>query len=225
MKYPVALLTSTLLLSTSYGGGISPGQIDDFQDGTTQNWKIGQVITPPTPVHNMDCGEEGTGDDCLTFISNGGGAGGKLIIVNGQQWAGDYSATGVTAIRFKARLIDGDGVVLRVGMADSMAGQAGGASDVFGPPGALSKIGATLTDEYQDFVIPITEDQMDSTFGTPVGETLADVVSLWIVDNPDQGNWNPRVTMSEADIDDIELIAGPDDLIFADDFEGSAPTE
>ena len=68
---------------------ISLGQVDDFQDGTTQGWQG----TPPINV--SDSGPEGPGDRALLVSSSGGGGpGSRLITYNRSQWKGDWIASG-----------------------------------------------------------------------------------------------------------------------------------
>ncbi len=220
------LIVSALTACTFSGMAITPGQVDDFQDGTTQEWKIGTNVTPATPVNNQNCGDEGVGDNCLSAFSNGGGAGGKLIIINPDQWTGDYAAGNVAAIRFKARIVSGSPVTLRVGFADSTGNNAiGDNTEVIGPPAALSSDGAVLNGDYQTFEISVLEEDMFAVNGGSVSAARADVQSLWIVDHPDTGFWFPQSSVGQIDFDDIELVIGAVDEIFIDGFEASSPVE
>lgn len=78
------------------------GQADTFEDGTTQNWLVGILGTlhPAPPVNVPDGGPAGGGDNYLRLTSVGGqGAGSRLTVVNpASQWAGDYTAAGITRI-------------------------------------------------------------------------------------------------------------------------------
>jgi hypothetical protein len=75
------------------------GQIDTFQDGTTDNWfagggPFGQV--PPIPPANIpDGGPAGAGDAFLQITAGGGsGPGSRLVALNGTQWAGSFAGIG-----------------------------------------------------------------------------------------------------------------------------------
>jgi hypothetical protein len=71
------------------------GQIDTFQDGTTDGWTTGHG--GPTNIANG--GPSGLGDHYLQTTSSGGsGTDAKLIIFNTSQWLGNYSGAGVTDI-------------------------------------------------------------------------------------------------------------------------------
>jgi hypothetical protein len=73
------------------------GQIDTFQDGTTMGWSEG-APTLNEPV-NAAGGPGGAADLYVRNVSSGGiGAGSKQIMFNGAQWAGDYTAAGVTRL-------------------------------------------------------------------------------------------------------------------------------
>ena len=75
------------------------GQIDDFQDGTTQNWTNGNIPPAPPVVNILDGGPGGAGDHYIQVTSVGGnGAGNRLTAFNRDQWLGDYLGQGVTAI-------------------------------------------------------------------------------------------------------------------------------
>ena len=107
--------TVTLLLSfiTTPASAIALGQVDDFQDGTTQNWTSGNP-NPNPPVHVNDAGALGVGDDVLQITAHGGGSGpgSKLTAFNTSQWLGDFIASGVTMIRFDANNVGANPVSL-----------------------------------------------------------------------------------------------------------------
>jgi hypothetical protein len=80
---------------------VALGQVDDFEDGTTENWRSG-VGTPPNPnppVNVADGGPLGSGDAYMLVRSNGTAfSGGKLTVINSLQWSGNYTAAGVTRV-------------------------------------------------------------------------------------------------------------------------------
>lgn len=91
---------------------VALGQVDDFQDGTTQGWESGGA-NPNPPVNVADAGAAGVGDHVLQVTATGsGGAGGKLVTFNNAQWLGDYNAAGVTAIRFDANNVGANSISL-----------------------------------------------------------------------------------------------------------------
>lgn len=74
------------------------GQLDDFEGGTPMGWVEGDPS--PNPPRNVATGgPQGGGDNYLRNISDTGQwAGSKMIMFNAAQWAGDYSAAGVTRV-------------------------------------------------------------------------------------------------------------------------------
>lgn len=93
----VLLATLATLLATAPVGAISLGQVDDFQAGGFGNWE------PTFFSSNVATGgPAGAGDRFLQYTSSGSGAGGKMIIFNSGQWAGDYAAAGVDQITLYA---------------------------------------------------------------------------------------------------------------------------
>lgn len=111
------LLVSLLALAFSCSAqAIENGHIDDFQDGTTQNWTNGGI--PPTPpvVNIPDGGPGGAGDHYIQVTSLGGqGAGNRLITYNRDQWLGDYLGQGVTAIEMDLKNFGNTDLSMRIG--------------------------------------------------------------------------------------------------------------
>jgi hypothetical protein len=77
---------------------IESNQFDNFQDGTLKGWGSG-APNPNPPVVINDGGPTGAGDAYLRVTSNGtGAAGGRLVVFNTSQWAGNYTTAGVSHI-------------------------------------------------------------------------------------------------------------------------------
>ncbi|WP_146448720.1 hypothetical protein [Bythopirellula polymerisocia] len=92
------LSTVSVLFILGNARAVTLGQIDDFQDGTTQGWIHGNA-SPDPPSNIADGGPGGVGDNYLQVKSNGvGGAGSRLVAFNESQWIGDYLSAGVTSI-------------------------------------------------------------------------------------------------------------------------------
>ena len=86
---------------------VSAGHIDDFEDGTTQDWQEGGASpNPPTNVANG--GPDGVDDNYLENVSDGAGAGGKQIIFNtGANWTGDFGTSDINLVRLAVRVDEG----------------------------------------------------------------------------------------------------------------------
>jgi hypothetical protein len=108
---------------------VTIGQVDNFEDGTTQNWVInllGMGSPPPStlPVNVPTGGPAGAGDNYLRLTSTGSdGAGGRLVGIQYQhQWAGNYLAAGITAIRMDVQNFGQTDLYLRLLFADPLNG-------------------------------------------------------------------------------------------------------
>jgi hypothetical protein len=117
--------------TTTSAAPITLGQIDTFEDGTTQGWQINLLGlgTPPLPVPvNFPFGGPAGGfDNFLLMISTGipstgmpGNAGNRMTVLNAAQWAGDYLAGGVTAISMDVANFGPTDVNLRLLFEDAM---------------------------------------------------------------------------------------------------------
>ena len=75
------------------------GQVDDFEDDTTQFWVGGAG-----PANIPTGGPAGGGDNYLQLVAFGGnGPGSRIGAYNDNQWTGDYLGEGVTAIEADVR--------------------------------------------------------------------------------------------------------------------------
>ena len=76
------------------------GVVDDFEDGSTEGWFVGDP-THPFPPTNISSGGPGGADDAYLRLTSTGqpGVGGRLSVLSGPQWAGDYVAESITQIR------------------------------------------------------------------------------------------------------------------------------
>lgn len=95
--FSVVALAGALLLS-GVSHAVTLGQVDDFQDGTTQGWTEG-IPSPNDPINVPDGGPDGLGDSYLENFSDGGfGAGSRQVMFNTSQWTGNYPGVGVSRI-------------------------------------------------------------------------------------------------------------------------------
>jgi autotransporter-associated beta strand protein len=92
-RLPVILAGASLAFAAVDARAITAGQVDDFQDNTTDSWGGGDTLTTPGG------GPLGVSDLYLNLESvGGGGMGSKLATTNAFQWSGNYRAAGVTQI-------------------------------------------------------------------------------------------------------------------------------
>ncbi|WP_111683944.1 T9SS type A sorting domain-containing protein [Winogradskyella tangerina] len=103
------LLLFSLLFSFSLlSAQVTLNQVDDFQDGTTQQWRIGGAGNATDgPVNIPNGGPAGAGDNCLQYTSNGnsGMVASKMVFFSqNQQWSGDFISEGVDQITMNVRV-------------------------------------------------------------------------------------------------------------------------
>lgn len=115
-------------LAASHGASaVTLGQVDDFEDGTTQGWVVAlQGANPPAatlPTNIGTGGPAGANDNFLQLTSLGNyGPGGKLIAINVSQWTGDYIAANVLGISASVINLGATDVSLRLYVADPNGG-------------------------------------------------------------------------------------------------------
>ncbi len=97
MQHSHRLLTAaSVVLLTAIGSAkaVVLGQVDTFQNSTTNNWGGGFGSL----ANVSSGGPAGVGDAYFQVTSTGGGAGGKMTTFNRNQWTGNYAAAGVKTI-------------------------------------------------------------------------------------------------------------------------------
>lgn len=106
---------------------ITAGHVDDFQDGTTQQWRIGQPSSFPKNI--ADAGPQGVGDRALFTSNVQQGARPLLIVLNDMttefpgpgNWEGSWTAAGVQQISLDVRnpgtVTGASNLTLRLGIA------------------------------------------------------------------------------------------------------------
>jgi len=96
----ILLLVSFFITSLTFAQ-VTANQVDDFEDGTVQDWIKKEVA--PNPTENIpDGGPDGTDDNYLEYTTTGnpGGAGSKLVIFNDAgNWNGNYTSQSIVAIK------------------------------------------------------------------------------------------------------------------------------
>jgi hypothetical protein len=97
------------------------GQVDTFEDGSTQGWIINLlgIGSPPAaalPTNIATGGPGGADDNFLQLTSLGGaGAGNRLVAINvDPRWTGNYIAAGVNAITMDVNNLGSTDLSLRL---------------------------------------------------------------------------------------------------------------
>jgi len=171
-----------LMLVPLSASGVELLAPDDFEDGTTQGWRSGSANNPNPPSWEPSGGPDGPGDGYLRVQSSGlSGPGGNLVAFNTEQWAGDYAAAGVVAIRAQLRNLGESDLVIRLLIEGS-----GGS--------VLSAAAANL---------PAHGTWRQVVWPTP---GIGGVVKLRILHAPDAGDFEPLA--GTLGVDDVTALTG-----------------
>ena len=95
-KFGGAVILLALLLFAPPASAIVFGQLDTFQDGTTNGWTNGPFAVPVTNINGG--GPGGPGDRYIQVTADGSGAGGRLTTFNFTTWTGDFISAGITTL-------------------------------------------------------------------------------------------------------------------------------
>jgi hypothetical protein len=187
------------------------GQVDTFQDGTTQSWQVGGAAPPAALPVNVDTGgPAGAGDRFLRLTALGGnGPGSKLSVFNGAQWTGNYLGAGVGSLTMDLRNFGPSDLYLRLLFLGP-----------FGPTGPTSLAFSTEAvflpsgGDWTPVTFRIGTGDLTADFGT-TAEALSGASELRLFHNPDPffngpgGNAIPSVQASLG-VDNIRAVAIPE---------------
>ena len=121
-----AAVMSTLLVGIGSAQAVTVGEIDTFSAGI-EGWfagggPLGQVPSVPPAVVSGG-GPGGAGDNYMRITANGSAdAGGRLVAMNGAQWAGNYGATGISSIAMDLRNLGASDLSVRLYFEDPIPG-------------------------------------------------------------------------------------------------------
>lgn len=197
MKKVIIISTVLIFVLAPTASAVLLGQIDDFQDGTTQNWGSG-VNHPVPPVNSADNGPLGIGDHCLLAATTGTvGAGGKMVFFNSAQWAGDYTAAGVTKIAMMLNNLGGQDLTMR------LAFDGGG-----GMFSTMDEVTLTAGSGWQSVEFSVAAADLVSVGGASVAGTLSNVTVLRVL-NSDVPSWVGSDVTAELFVDNITAVPEP----------------
>jgi hypothetical protein len=204
----LATVVGLLGLWPNEASAIAVGQIDGFQDGTTQNWVegVGGAIPPIPPAVVANAGPNGAGDFALRLTATGAvvGPGGKLVVNNVQtRWQGNYTAAGVNGIMLDVRNPNAFPVTMRIGIDGPAIGTTGGRWISAGVAVAATSGWQTLT-----FSL-VPQDLLPGDLAaTSAATTLSNVGLLRVMHAP-TATWQGAVVTGQLDLNDIEALPEP----------------
>jgi hypothetical protein len=207
----LAVWLATLALFASLAAApdasaVALGQVDDFEDGTTQGWIINLLGTgnPPAatlPVNVSTGGPAGAGDNYLRLTSVGGyGAGSRLVGINVSQWQGDYITQNVLGISASVINLGVTDVWLRL-YVRSDAG--GGFNDAISTAPIVLPSGSGWT----NVVFPTTAAALSSINGS-AATALAAVTELRILHSLN-GAFPGEIIAAQIGVDDLAAVPEP----------------
>jgi len=178
---------------------VTAGQIDNFEDATTQGWAEGG-ISPNPPTNISSGGPAGANDNYLRNDSSGIiGAGGKMVMFNISRWSGNYTAQSIIALRMHVRVTTNN-LHLRVAM--------NGAGGGFGSKNAVT---VNAGSGWTQIVLPIAASDLQSVSGNgalagfDVAATLSSCTELRLLSNS-VANWDGEIIAARLEVDNIEAL-------------------
>jgi len=203
-----ALAFAGLSLSAP-AGAVAIGQVDDFEDGTTQGWianLLGMGVHPAPPANVASGGPQGADDNYLLITSLGGaGPGSRMTALNPAGWAGDYTAAGVRRITLSVNNFGATDLSLRLMFEDALGG----------PPTNVAftdSVFAAAGSGWVDISFDIGLSDLIAGLGT-VADAMSAVTIMRLYHSPAPGFPNPvfpiPAIVASLGVDDITAIAEP----------------
>jgi len=203
-----AIALASLAIGSTTAGAITVGQVDDFEDGTTQNWTRGK-FEPLDPVNVTTGGPGGVGDNYLQISTDGTGTNGRLLSNNLTQWAGDWLTAGVTEIVVDVNNFGPNVLSLRLGI------DSGGDGNNTGAFGTNYFIPLAAGSGWQTVSFSVTPADWvgagggGATAGTDINATLSNVALFRIYSNPDLTDYRGEKITGTLGVDNITAVPLP----------------
>ncbi|MFA4903356.1 MAG: hypothetical protein WC600_11520 [Desulfobaccales bacterium] len=193
-----------ILFQAPPASGVTLGQVDNFEDGTTQNWVVGLLGAPhPAPPVNVATGgPAGAGDHYLLLTAiGGGGAGSRLTVINASQWTGDFIAAGIDLITMAVNNLGSTELALRLLFEDPTVGPpeniAFSTEAVIVPPGS----------GWISVLFPISPADLSAALGD-VTTALTHATVMRLYHSSDPGFPGPAIAASLG-VDNIAAVPVP----------------
>ncbi|RIK93813.1 MAG: hypothetical protein DCC71_23825 [Proteobacteria bacterium] len=207
------LLSMGIALAAAFGvapgvSALTLGQLDTFEDGTTQGWAINLLGmgAPPAaalPTNVPTGGPDGADDAYLRLTSTGApSGGGRLVALNAfGAWAGDYPGAGVTGIAMDVRNFGASDVLLRVLLEDPGSGPP--ANVAISSQAILVPAGG----DWARIVFPLAATDLAALLGS-VDAALANTTVLRILHAP-TAVFPAEPIAAQIGIDDVRAVPEP----------------
>lgn len=192
---------AVLLAIQLEGQCITVGESDTFS-ANTENWQQGESAN----LRATTGGPGGAGDAYLRVVADGSGEHGKLVVFNDSQWAGNYSAAGVTAIGMAVNNLGTSNLELRL-----VFGSASHPTDGGTWYSSLNPISVLAASGWTNVQFPVSASHLTRVQGTgSYASLMAGVSTLRLLHAPTPSNRGPNV-VATLGVDNI-LAIGPTSL-------------
>ncbi len=206
-KFFLLLGSFALVLNISLQANVATlfiGQIDNFQNSTTEGWRIGQS---GGPVNISNGGDAGTGDAFLRYVADAANASGKMIIFNDNQWRGNYLNAGIQSISAYVKNPSSSQFNLRLAFGTTTSAQGGNWFS------STNSIDINAGSDWTKISFPITESDLTSVSGSGTfNSVMSNVGSLRILSSSTPSNRGATLSAT-LEIDDITAIPEPSTII------------
>ncbi len=206
MAMALNVIFAAMLAAPSTAFAIEIGDIDDFEDGSTQGWRKGGNSTMPT-TNIATGGPSGQNDNYVQVVSTGGsGPNSKLVILKKTKWTGDYTAAGVTEIGMYFRNTGNSMLFMRIALRGGVGGRSWYAtSQAFQlPPDDVWREASFSIGESDLTLVP--------EMGTPQSVTavLSNVTEIRILSSESGPDFRGDTVAATLGVDDIEAKGAVD---------------
>ena len=182
---------------------ISSGQLDNFQDGTTQNWTNGGSPGAPPVVNIPDGGPGGAGDRFIEVTSVSDPPGNRLTTFNRNQWLGNYIGAGVTAIEMDLENLSDVTLSIRIAFKAGLTPSS---------PGYLSlPIVLAAGSGWQHMVFSLNQSDLIAVGAPPDYNTFfsSGIAETRIINEFGDTNLNGDIVVGQLGIDNIHAVPEP----------------
>jgi len=219
--FTASLFALLCLLPPGAARAISVGQLDNFEDGTLQDWAMGIASVTASFMTNItDGGPVGVGDSYLEVTSDRtvSGGGSRLTFFNRLQWTGDYTAAGITAIAMDLKNFSPSEVLnMRLAINGGFGPSTNMTGGVFTSAASISlDSGSGWTRAVFSLLpgdlISISGGRGGNTTGNDVQATLANVLELRLL-NSATPDWSGLRTTATLGVDNITAVPLPPSLV------------
>lgn len=179
----VIFLTALLaIFAMPCGAAITVGHVDDFQDGTTQSWRVGS--NNPFPANVADAGPDGVGDHSLYSTTEPLP---NLIVFtdtpdNSGNWEGDWTAAGVGRISLDVRNPTEFDLSIRLGIAGPGGVFGGGSGDTYATDAIVVPSGDT--NAWHSITFNVLAEDFHNWQGIDIDAALTEVGHFRVFHNP-----------------------------------------